>query len=272
MEMQSLLAPPPPEYLEAFRNIHRALAPRSLPDLLVSLAVIAVLPGLCEELVVGASCSSRSSDRWGRSGGFSARPCSSRPCTPIPTASSSPSRSASCWASLRLRTGSLWPPDRRPRRPEHPDLRDRSPRRRPVAALHATARARPGVPRRRGRRSPWPLLRALRRGPARPPDCPFPPPCYPRPDEDLRFRRRRFALLAAPRARCRHRTDALKAVRTPRFAAPAGAFREGQVIVAFRSAADERDVERALRAGGARAARRSRSGPRPASSSPWSRA
>lgn len=52
MEMQSLLVPPTPEYLDAFRAIHRALAPEGVLDGLVSLAVIAVLPGLCEELVV----------------------------------------------------------------------------------------------------------------------------------------------------------------------------------------------------------------------------
>ncbi len=52
MEMQSLLMPPPPQYLEAFRAIHEALAPAGPIDALVSLAVIAVLPGLCEELVV----------------------------------------------------------------------------------------------------------------------------------------------------------------------------------------------------------------------------
>jgi membrane protease YdiL (CAAX protease family) len=52
MEMQSLVAPPPPEYLEVFRAIHRALTPVGPLDLLVSLAVIAALPGLCEELVV----------------------------------------------------------------------------------------------------------------------------------------------------------------------------------------------------------------------------
>ncbi len=51
----------------------------------------------------------------------------------------------------------------------------------------------------------------------------------------------------------------LKAVRSFRAAAPAGAYRDGQLIVAFRAAADDRDVERALRAGGAREARRSRS-------------
>ncbi len=52
MEMQSLLLPPPPQYLEAFRAIHAALAPADLFDALLSLAVIAVLPGLFEELVV----------------------------------------------------------------------------------------------------------------------------------------------------------------------------------------------------------------------------
>jgi membrane protease YdiL (CAAX protease family) len=52
MEMQSLVSPPPPAYLDAFRAIHRALAPVGPLDTLVSLAVIAILPGLCEELVV----------------------------------------------------------------------------------------------------------------------------------------------------------------------------------------------------------------------------
>jgi membrane protease YdiL (CAAX protease family) len=52
MEMQSLVAPPPERYLEAFRALHDALKPDGPLDMLVSLAVIAVLPGLCEELVV----------------------------------------------------------------------------------------------------------------------------------------------------------------------------------------------------------------------------
>jgi membrane protease YdiL (CAAX protease family) len=52
MEMQSLLMPPPAQYLEVFRALHEALAPAGPIDALVSLAVIAVLPGLCEELVV----------------------------------------------------------------------------------------------------------------------------------------------------------------------------------------------------------------------------
>ncbi len=52
MELQSLLMPPPPQYLEAFRALHKALVPTGPLDLLVSLVVIAVLPGLCEELVM----------------------------------------------------------------------------------------------------------------------------------------------------------------------------------------------------------------------------
>ena len=70
-----------------------------------------------------------------------------------------------------------------------------------------------------------------------------------------------FALLGAvPSPLGAQGADVLRAVHTVRGAAPAGAFREGQVIVAFRGGADERDVERALRSGGAREARRSRSG------------
>jgi membrane protease YdiL (CAAX protease family) len=51
MELQSLVLPPPPEYLEAFRALHRALAPRGALDGLVSVAVIAIGPGLGEEIV-----------------------------------------------------------------------------------------------------------------------------------------------------------------------------------------------------------------------------
>ena len=52
MEVQSLIALPPPAYLDAFRAIHQALAPSGPWDALVSVLVIAVLPGVCEELVV----------------------------------------------------------------------------------------------------------------------------------------------------------------------------------------------------------------------------
>lgn len=68
------------------------------------------------------------------------------------------------------------------------------------------------------------------------------------------------ALLVASPGPAPAEDEFARAVRTARGAAPAGAFRDGQVIVAFRAAADERDVERALRSGGAREARRSRSG------------
>jgi membrane protease YdiL (CAAX protease family) len=52
MEMQELVFPVPASYIEGFRAIHRALAPRGPFDALVSLAVIAILPGICEELVL----------------------------------------------------------------------------------------------------------------------------------------------------------------------------------------------------------------------------
>jgi serine protease len=57
-------------------------------------------------------------------------------------------------------------------------------------------------------------------------------------------------------------SDVVKAVRTARGSVSPDAFREGQVIVAFRAATGERDAERALRAGGAGDVRRSRSGTR----------
>lgn len=52
IELQSVVWPPSPEYLEMFRRIHRALAPSGPVDALLSVGVIAVLPGVCEELVV----------------------------------------------------------------------------------------------------------------------------------------------------------------------------------------------------------------------------
>jgi serine protease len=57
-------------------------------------------------------------------------------------------------------------------------------------------------------------------------------------------------------------TDVVKTVRAARGSVPAPAWREGQVIVAFRAETPERDAERALRAGGAGEVRRSRSGSR----------
>ena len=52
IELQSLVVPPTPEYLELFRRLHQALAPSGPLDALVSLLVIAALPGVCEELLV----------------------------------------------------------------------------------------------------------------------------------------------------------------------------------------------------------------------------
>jgi membrane protease YdiL (CAAX protease family) len=52
MQLQSVVYPPPPEYIELFRRIHAALAPAGPLDALVSLLVIAVLPGFCEELLM----------------------------------------------------------------------------------------------------------------------------------------------------------------------------------------------------------------------------
>lgn len=52
MEIQSLVFPPSVETLDFFRRLHAALAPSGVLDGLVSLAVIALLPALCEELVM----------------------------------------------------------------------------------------------------------------------------------------------------------------------------------------------------------------------------
>jgi membrane protease YdiL (CAAX protease family) len=52
MEAQSLLFPPSAETLDLFRRLHAALAPSGVLDGLVSVAVIALLPALCEELVM----------------------------------------------------------------------------------------------------------------------------------------------------------------------------------------------------------------------------
>jgi sodium transport system permease protein len=52
MEMQSLFFPPSAETLDFFRRLHAALAPTGVLDGFVSLAVIALLPALCEELVM----------------------------------------------------------------------------------------------------------------------------------------------------------------------------------------------------------------------------
>jgi membrane protease YdiL (CAAX protease family) len=52
MEVQAFFVPPSPEYLEGFRALLRALAPKGPFDALVSLTVIAVLPAAAEETVM----------------------------------------------------------------------------------------------------------------------------------------------------------------------------------------------------------------------------
>jgi serine protease len=57
-------------------------------------------------------------------------------------------------------------------------------------------------------------------------------------------------------------SDIVRAVHRQLAAPPGAAYREGEVIVVFRSSLEPRDADRALREGGARGARASRSGPR----------
>jgi membrane protease YdiL (CAAX protease family) len=52
VELQALVRPPRPEEIELFRRLHAALAPRGLADGVASIVVIALLPALCEELVM----------------------------------------------------------------------------------------------------------------------------------------------------------------------------------------------------------------------------
>lgn len=52
MELQATAWPPAPEYLEAFRAIHRALAPKNALDAMVSIFVIALAPAIGEEIVI----------------------------------------------------------------------------------------------------------------------------------------------------------------------------------------------------------------------------
>jgi membrane protease YdiL (CAAX protease family) len=51
MSLQSLLWPPPPEFLETFKNLHRALRPQGPLDAVLSVVTIAVVPAVCEEIV-----------------------------------------------------------------------------------------------------------------------------------------------------------------------------------------------------------------------------
>ncbi len=66
IELQSLLMPPTPEYLRFFRAIHAALTPSGPLDAIVSILVIAILPGICEELVVRGVLLPSLADRMAR--------------------------------------------------------------------------------------------------------------------------------------------------------------------------------------------------------------
>jgi membrane protease YdiL (CAAX protease family) len=52
MELQALVWPPKPEYLELFRRILETLRPRGPLDALVSVAAIAIVPAACEEALL----------------------------------------------------------------------------------------------------------------------------------------------------------------------------------------------------------------------------
>ena len=155
MEVQSLVAPPPQSYLDAFRAIHAALAPRNLADALVSILVIAVLPGLCEELVVRGVCLPSLARWWSGS-------------TAVPVVATAllfaaihfdfyrgaftfalglVLRSAAAHDRVALALGA------RPPEPQHADVPGRPLRGRPQPAVHAVSTPRLPVPRRRiGRR------------------------------------------------------------------------------------------------------------------------
>jgi membrane protease YdiL (CAAX protease family) len=110
MEVQSLAWPPPPEYLDAFRAIHRALAPENPVDTLVSLAVIAVLPGLCEELVVRGVLLPSLVHRAGPLGAVAASALLFAAMHLDPYRFLFTFTVGFVLGVLRLRTGSLWPP------------------------------------------------------------------------------------------------------------------------------------------------------------------
>jgi membrane protease YdiL (CAAX protease family) len=50
-ELQYSVWAPPPGYLEAFRRLHEALRPRGPLDAVLSVAAIAIMPALCEEIL-----------------------------------------------------------------------------------------------------------------------------------------------------------------------------------------------------------------------------
>jgi membrane protease YdiL (CAAX protease family) len=51
LELQYVVWPPPPGYLEQFQRLHETLRPRHAGDAVLSVAAIAVAPAVCEELL-----------------------------------------------------------------------------------------------------------------------------------------------------------------------------------------------------------------------------
>jgi membrane protease YdiL (CAAX protease family) len=49
MNLQFVVWPPPAAFLEQFRQLHQALRPRTVPEGLLSVLAIAIMPALCEE-------------------------------------------------------------------------------------------------------------------------------------------------------------------------------------------------------------------------------
>ena len=110
MELQSLAAPPPPEYLEVFRAIHRALVPDGPLDAFVSVAVIALAPGLGEELVMRGVLLPAFVAPLGRVGAVVTSAVLFAAIHLDPYRFLFTLAIGLVLGALRLRTGSLWPP------------------------------------------------------------------------------------------------------------------------------------------------------------------
>ena len=110
MEMQSLFFPPSAETLDFFRRLHAALAPSGVLDGLVSLVVIALLPALCEELVMRGVLLPSLATRIAPAGAVTLTAAA------FALIHFDPIRLLFTFVlgwvlgALRLRTGSLWPP------------------------------------------------------------------------------------------------------------------------------------------------------------------
>jgi len=110
MEMQALVLPPPPEYLEAFRRLHEALAPSGPLDALWSVVVIAVLPALAEEIVMRGVLLPSLVRPLGTSGAVLASAAAFAAIHLDPYRFLFTFSIGLVLGVLRLRTGSLWPP------------------------------------------------------------------------------------------------------------------------------------------------------------------